>query len=477
MSILEAIVLGLVQGLTEFIPISSTGHLKLVPELLGWPDPGAAFSAVIQFGTILAVVIYFFRDIVRLTIGFIRGLVARKPFGDPDSREAWYVIFATIPIIVLGVLLKDLIHGIFRSTWVITFQLVFIALLMQIAEAYARKRGFRSKEEFNAKDAWLMGFGQCIALIPGSSRSGSTIMTALFRRVTHDYAARFSFVMSIPAITAAGLFELISEREHLSTIGTIPIVVAIVVAFVSGWASIWFLLRYLRTHTTHVFIYYRYVLAAVLAAVLLTSCAAVPAQKTTRYLALGDSYTIGESVPESERFPNQLARELGIPAPQIVAKTGWTTDELNAAIDAANPQGPFDLVTLLIGVNNQYRGRDAEQYRGEFAALLQRAIGFAGGDAKKVIVVSIPDWGVTPFAEGRDRARVAREIDLYNAVAREEAARAGVTYVDITPISRRGDPALVAGDKLHPSAKQYAEWVRAILSSNAPALSLPAGNP
>jgi undecaprenyl-diphosphatase len=270
MSILEAIVLGLVQGLTEFIPISSTGHLKIVPELLGWGDPGAAASAVIQFGTILAVIIYFFRDIIRLTVGFFRGLITRRPFADEDSREAWFVIFATIPVIVLGVLLKDLIHGAFRGTWVITIQLISIAILMQVAEAYARNRGFRTREDFNAKDAWIMGFGQCIALIPGSSRSGSTIMTALFRRVTHDYAARFSFLMSIPAITAAGLYELVSEREHLATIGTTPILVAIVVAFISGWASIFFLLRYLRSHTTHVFIYYRYALGLVLAVLLLT---------------------------------------------------------------------------------------------------------------------------------------------------------------------------------------------------------------
>ncbi|HEX9983882.1 MAG TPA: undecaprenyl-diphosphatase UppP [Thermoanaerobaculia bacterium] len=269
MSLIQAIVLGLVQGLTEFIPISSTGHLKLVPELLGWGDPGAAFSAVIQFGTILAVIIYFFRDIIRLIAGFVRGLISRKPFEDPDSREAWFVIFATLPIIILGVLLKDLIHGVFRSTWVITFQLIFIAVLMQVAEAYAKRRGFRTKEDFNAKDAWAIGFGQCIALIPGSSRSGSTLMTALFRRVPHDYAARFSFVMSIPAITAAGVYELISEREHLATIGNGPVIVAIVVAFISGWASIYFLLRYLRTHTTHVFIYYRYVLGVVLAALLI----------------------------------------------------------------------------------------------------------------------------------------------------------------------------------------------------------------
>jgi len=197
-----------------------------------------------------------------------------------------------------------------------------------------------------------------------------------------------------------------------------------------------------------------------LALALLSSCSAMPEQ--TRYLALGDSYTIGESVPESERFPVQLARDLALGAPTIIAKTGWTTDELNAAIDAANPQGPYDLVTLLIGVNNQYRGRDAEQYRGEFAALLQRAIGFAAGDAKKVIVVSIPDWGVTPFAEGRDRAKIASEIDRYNAINREEASRAGAQYVDITPISRGTDIALVAGDGLHPSGKQYSEWVKLI---------------
>lgn len=197
-------------------------------------------------------------------------------------------------------------------------------------------------------------------------------------------------------------------------------------------------------------------------ALLLSSCSGMSSQPSSRYLALGDSYTIGESVSASERFPVQLARELRLGDPEIIAKTGWTTDELNAAIDAANPRGPYELVTLLIGVNNQYRGRDAEQYRGEFTALLQRAIGFAGGDAKKVIVVSIPDWGVTPFAEGRDRAKIATEIDRYNAINREEAGKAGARYVDITPISRGTDPALVAGDGLHPSGKQYAEWAKLI---------------
>jgi lysophospholipase L1-like esterase len=213
---------------------------------------------------------------------------------------------------------------------------------------------------------------------------------------------------------------------------------------------------------------------ALVAALLLASCTSMnepDADSKGRYLALGDSYTIGESVPAADRFPHQLARELGIGEPQIVAKTGWTTDELNAAIDAADPRGPFDLVTLLIGVNNQYRGRDAEQYRGEFVGLLQRAIGFAGGDAKKVIVVSIPDWGVTPFAEGRDRAAIAAALDRYNAINREEVLRAGARYVDITPVSRRDDPSLVAEDKLHPSARQYSEWVKLILPEARAVLS------
>jgi lysophospholipase L1-like esterase len=201
-----------------------------------------------------------------------------------------------------------------------------------------------------------------------------------------------------------------------------------------------------------------------------TATSAEPASTKGRYLALGDSYTIGESVAESERFPVQLARELGLSDPAIIAKTGWTTDELANALNAVRLAGPFDLVTLLIGVNNQYRGRDAEQYRGEFAELLQRAIGFAGGDAKKVVVVSIPDWGVTPFAEGRDRAKIAAEIDRYNTVNREEAIRAGARYVDITPVSRGNDPALVAGDGLHPSGKQYTEWVKLIVREARAAL-------
>ncbi|MEX1827976.1 SGNH/GDSL hydrolase family protein [Luteibacter sp. CQ10] len=179
------------------------------------------------------------------------------------------------------------------------------------------------------------------------------------------------------------------------------------------------------------------------------------------FLALGDSYTIGEGVPEAGRWPVQLAHRLDVGAPRIVATTGWTTDELSAAMDAAHLHPGYDLVTLLIGVNNQYRGRPAAEYREQFLALLHRAIGLAG-DARRVVVVSIPDWGVTPFAEGRDRAAIGREIDTFNAIAKDETLRAFARWVDVTGISRE-HAGMVVGDGLHPSAAQYALWVEAIL--------------
>lgn len=196
----------------------------------------------------------------------------------------------------------------------------------------------------------------------------------------------------------------------------------------------------------------------------MASAAATP----WRYLALGDSYTIGESVGETERFPAQLAQQLraqglNMSDAGIIARTGWTTDELDKAIRSNEPQGTFDLVTLLIGVNNQYRNRTAESYRPEFVQLLERAIGYAGNRPERVVVVSIPDWGVTPF--GRDRKNVGAEIDAFNTVNREETARLGAHYVDITPASRAAlyDPALTASDGLHPSALMYARWVDLIL--------------
>lgn len=204
--------------------------------------------------------------------------------------------------------------------------------------------------------------------------------------------------------------------------------------------------------------------------------------RSIRYLALGDSYTIGESVEPGRTWPVQLRDRLqdrGVTVAEVViiAQTGWTTDELSAGIDAAAPVGPFDLVSLLIGVNNQYRGRDAEEFRGEFTGLLERAIGFAGGDASRVLVVSIPDWGATPFGarDARGPETIGAQIDEFNAVKREEAERAGVRFVDITPISRRApdEASLVAADGLHPSAEMYAEWVRLALPVVSRALDTP----
>ena len=198
-----------------------------------------------------------------------------------------------------------------------------------------------------------------------------------------------------------------------------------------------------------------------------------------RYLALGDSYTIGESVDEAERWPNQLASLINT-SPQIasqfggiegglevtiIARTGWTTDELWDGIQAQKIDPPYDLVSLLIGVNNQYRGLDIEEYRKSFVFLLNKAIEYAGGDANRVIVLSIPDWGVTPFAGDRDSKKIADEINRFNAINREETEKAGAHYIDITPISREAvnDPSLIAGDGLHPSGKMYTEWSKLAL--------------
>lgn len=199
-----------------------------------------------------------------------------------------------------------------------------------------------------------------------------------------------------------------------------------------------------------------------------------------RYLALGDSYTIGEGIEPDGRWPVQLAALLraegyDLAEPEIIAQTGWTTDELDAAIDRVGPQGPYDLVSLLIGVNNQYRGRPLDEYREQFRSLLARAVAFAGGEPRRVIVLSIPDWGVTPFAEGRDRAAIARAIDAFNAANKEETRVAGAAYVDVTADSRalRG-PRELASDGLHYGKEMYARWAGAALGAARGCLSLQA---
>jgi lysophospholipase L1-like esterase len=192
-------------------------------------------------------------------------------------------------------------------------------------------------------------------------------------------------------------------------------------------------------------------------------------KQSVRYLALGDSYTIGESVAENERWPNQLALMLSEKNIQaevtIIARTGWTTDELWQGIQANPPKGRYDLVSLLIGVNNQYRGYDINEYREQFRFLLGRSIEYAGNDPNRVIVLSIPDWGVTPFAAGRDREQIAKDINAFNLVGWEESEKASVHFVDVTPISCEAidDLSLIASDGLHPSGKMYSDWAKLAL--------------
>ena len=195
-----------------------------------------------------------------------------------------------------------------------------------------------------------------------------------------------------------------------------------------------------------------------------------PSQEVLRLLALGDSYTIGQGVEASARWPEQLNERLrengfAVSPPEIIARTGWTTQQLLRTIELSSLRGPYDIVTLMIGVNNQFHGLGVQEYREDLVSLLDRAVTLAGGETSRVIVISIPDWGATPFASGRDGDRIRKEIDLFNAVNREQTAIAGARYVDVTPVSREAptDPDLVADDGLHPSAKMYGMWVELIL--------------
>lgn len=190
------------------------------------------------------------------------------------------------------------------------------------------------------------------------------------------------------------------------------------------------------------------------------------------YLALGDSYTIGEQVSSEENFPHQTVRMLRnkgteVTEPVIIATTGWTTDELAASIREHNITDTFSFVSLLIGVNNQYRGRSVDDFRGEFLQLLNTAVGFAGGKKERVFVLSIPDWGVTPFAEGKDRAQIAKDIDAYNAVCKEIAEQNGCHFIEITESTRANaaNPDFLVADALHPSGREYAIWARRLADS------------
>jgi undecaprenyl-diphosphatase len=265
-STIEAIVLGLVQGLTEFLPISSSGHLRIVPALLGWEDPGAAFTAVIQLGTMAAVLVYFRRDLWRIAVAWLREL--RTPWSQrsQESKLGWFIVLGTIPISIFGVAFSNQIESGARDLYLIGSALILFSFVMLAAERVGRRE--RELDDMNVRDGVFVGFAQALALIPGVSRSGATISAGLFRNFDRAAAARYSFLLSVPAIVLSGLFELreIGDGDGASTGATI---IATLVAFGSGYVAIAWLLRYLATHTLGVFVAYRIplgVLVIVLAA-------------------------------------------------------------------------------------------------------------------------------------------------------------------------------------------------------------------
>ncbi len=269
-NIWEALVLGIVQGLTEFLPISSTAHLKVIPVALGWGDPGVAFTAVIQLGSIAAVLWYFWKDLADITTGSIQA-IRQGNYEAQEFRMALGIILGTIPICVFGLLIKKLIpdfdHSPLRSLGAIAAASIAMSILLGIAEKFgSRERNFDS---LKLQDGILMGLAQCLALIPGVSRSGSTLTAGLFMSLERETAARFSFLLGIPAITLAGILELKDALQvDLGSGGIIPLVVGTIVAAVVSYAAIAWLLGYLKTQNTWVFIWYRLVFgAAILGAI------------------------------------------------------------------------------------------------------------------------------------------------------------------------------------------------------------------
>ncbi len=271
MTLLEAIVLAVVQGLTEFLPISSTAHLRIVPALLGWDDPGAAFSAVIQIGTLAAVLTYFWRDVLRILGAMLSDLSRGKLATTHDAQVGWMIAAGTLPIIACGLLFKDQIETTLRSLYVVSGALISVALLLALMELVVRRRIAagelgRDVDKLTWRDAMVVGFAQAAALIPGTSRAGATIFGGLASGLSRESAARYSFLLSIPAIGAAGLYQLIEAREELlaSQSQVVNLVAALVVSAAVGYATIPWLLGFLRTHSTFVFIVYRLLLAGLI---------------------------------------------------------------------------------------------------------------------------------------------------------------------------------------------------------------------
>ena len=263
LDLFQAIVLGIVQGLTEFLPISSSGHLRIVPAFAGWEDPGAAFTAVIQLGTMAAVVLYFRADLLRIATAWLASLRDASRRSELDARMGWYLIRGTVPIVVFGFTFSHQIENGARSLYLIGTTLILLGLLLLVAEKVSRRE--RDVTTITRRDAIVIGFAQSLALIPGVSRSGATITAGLFLGLDRVAAARFSFLLSIPAVVLSGVYEMrdVVSGSAEGGVGLAPTAVATLLAFVSGYVSIAFLLRFLTTHTTAVFVAYRVALGAV----------------------------------------------------------------------------------------------------------------------------------------------------------------------------------------------------------------------
>ncbi|TDO44850.1 undecaprenyl-diphosphatase [Kribbella sp. VKM Ac-2571] len=270
MTIWDSIILGIVEGLTEFLPVSSTGHLTIVSKMLGLKidDPSiTGFTAVIQIGAIAAVVLYFWKDIRRIAIAWVRGLAKPEYRGEFDHRMGWYVIVGSLPIVIVGFLARDLISGPLRSLWWVAGALIGWSFFMVAAERLGSKA--RPLTRITLVDAIVMGVVQCLALIPGVSRSGATISAGLFRGLDRVAATRIAFLLGIPALVGAGIYEL---KDALNgDVGVVPLIVGTVVSFVVAYASVAWLLRFVAKHSTEVFAFYRVLLGIVLVILLATS--------------------------------------------------------------------------------------------------------------------------------------------------------------------------------------------------------------
>ena len=262
MDLLQATVLGIVQGLTEFLPISSSGHLRIVPAFAGWEDPGAAFTAVIQLGTMAAVVLYFREDLWRIATAWLASLRDPSRRSELDARMGWYLILGTVPIVIFGVAFSDQIENGARDLYLIGTTLIVFGLILLAAERFSRRE--RDVTTLTRRDAIIFGLAQALALVPGVSRSGATITAGLFLGFDRVSAARFSFLLSIPAVVLSGLYELkdVVNGTAAGAAGVGPTAVATVLAFVTGYASIAFLLKFLTSHSTGVFVAYRVALGA-----------------------------------------------------------------------------------------------------------------------------------------------------------------------------------------------------------------------